>query len=208
MYQHVGDGVTDERGHFLIPETREANGLFRIVARGGTFADLATGATIQLDDTDELHSLLQFPIVDDRDDALVSPIGHTLIDAWTWAGSRRSGTWRRPSGTRTSTSRALWDAEWGLWRCTTRHAGHEPTAPVRATFVHAALSYLARNIAAAAGVGEQINVYTLLQAWTADLLPGGNLDPAKFDGNDGNDRTLGPASSSGSASPSRRARLR
>src|SRR5689334_991832 len=54
VYKHVGDDTTDERGHFFIPETREASGLFLMVARGGTFEDLATGATIQLDETDEL----------------------------------------------------------------------------------------------------------------------------------------------------------
>ena len=203
VYQHVGDDVTDERGHFLIPETREANGLFRIVARGGTFKDLATGATIQLDDTDELHSLLQFPIVDERDDALVSPIGH-LIDAWTWARLAPLGDMAAAfQDANEHVAKHFGNAEWGLL------ALHDlgtpatsPTAPVRATFVHAALSYLARNIAAAAGVSaQQINVYTLLQAWTADLVLGGGLDPAGFDGNDGNDRTLGSGLQLGECEP-------
>ena len=92
VYQHVGDDVTDERGHFLIPETREANGLFRIVARGGTFRDLATGATIQLDDTDELHSLTRFGLIALREDALVSPIGHLVARArWSPPRPRRPG---------------------------------------------------------------------------------------------------------------------
>jgi len=203
VYQHVGDDVTDERGHFLIPETREANGLFRIVARGGTFKDLATGATIQLDDTDELHSLLQFPIVDERDDALVSPIGH-LIDAWTWARLAPLGDLAAAfRDANEHVAKHFGNAEWG------RLALHDlgapatsPTAPVRAAFVHAALSYLARNIAAAAGVSaQQINVYTLLQAWTADLMPGGGLDPAGFDGNDGNDRALGSGLQLGECEP-------
>jgi hypothetical protein len=63
---HVGEAVTDATGHFVI-ETGTENGIFRITARSGTFEDLATGATIQLDNTDEIVSLIatgstRFPV--------------------------------------------------------------------------------------------------------------------------------------------------
>src|SRR5690606_4183985 len=112
IYQRVGEATTDAHGRFRIEETREANGLFRLVSRGGTYDDLATGATIQLDDTDELRSLLWFPIVDRRDDALVSPIGH-LIEARAWARSPILGdlTAAAEEATR-SLHRHFGDADW------------------------------------------------------------------------------------------------
>jgi hypothetical protein len=194
VYQHIGDDTTDERGHFLIPETRQANGLFLMVARGGTFEDLATGATIQLDDTDELHSLLQFPILADRDDGLVSPIGH-LIEAWAWAKLPELGdmTAALDDATAHLAKHFGQATQWGLQQLHDLGTpATSPTEPVRTAFVHAALSYLAHDIASAAGASaQQVNVYTLLQRWTADLVRDGMVDPAGFDGNDGNDATFG-----------------
>jgi len=61
-----------------------------------------------------------------------------------------------------------------------------PTEPVRAALVHAALSVLARDIADAAHAGPQeVNVYRLMQRWTADIRAG------TFDGNDGDSRAPG-----------------
>ena len=67
-----------------------------------------------------------------------------------------------------------------------------PTEPVRAALVQAALSYLVKDIADAAGASpQQLNVYTLLKRWTADLVPVTDADAAVWDGNDGNDRAYG-----------------
>jgi hypothetical protein len=194
VYKHVGDDTTDERGHFFIPETREASGLFLMVARGGTFEDLATGATIQLDGTDELRSFLQFPILADRDDGLVSPIGH-LIEAWAWATLPELGDMTAAVDDATAhLAKHFGQAtQWGLLKLHDLGTpATSPTEPVRTAFVHAALSYLAHDIASASGVSaQQVNVYTLLQRWTADLVRDGTVDPAGFDGNDGNDATPG-----------------
>ncbi len=193
IYQRVGEATSDEHGRFLIAETREANGLFHLVARGGSFEDLATGATIQLDDTDELHSLLWFPIVDRRQDALVSPVGHL---AWARAWSRFEALGDLTAAVEEATRslhRHFGQAEWGLLKLhDLGQPATSPTAPVRAAFVHAALSYLVKDIAAAAGASpQQVNVYTLVQRWTADLVRAHPDDLAVFDGNDRNDRAFG-----------------
>src|SRR5689334_4718576 len=65
---HVGDTITDADGRFAL-DTGTANGVLRVVARGGTYEDLATGATVELDDTDELRALIRYEILDLRDDA-------------------------------------------------------------------------------------------------------------------------------------------
>jgi hypothetical protein len=80
---HVGEAVSDATGRFEIPTGTE-NGIIRIRSRGGSFEDLATGATIDLDDTDEITSLIWYGLLDQREDALVSPIGH-LIETRTMA---------------------------------------------------------------------------------------------------------------------------
>src|SRR5690606_24514377 len=119
--------------------------------------------------------------------------GH-LIEARAWARSPILGdlTAAAEEATR-SLHRHFGDADWGLLE---PHdlglPATSPTAPVRAAFVHAALSYLVKDIAAAAGASpQQLHVYTLVQRWTADLVRRHDADPAVFDGNDGNDRAAG-----------------
>jgi hypothetical protein len=71
-----------------------------------------------------------------------------------------------------------------------------PTEPVRAAFVHAALSVLARDIAVDAQAGPQeVNVYRLMQRWAEDVRTG------PFDGEDGDDRTPGSGLQLGFCSP-------
>src|SRR5262249_35830245 len=142
----VGEAITDATGHFVM-ETGTQNGIFRITARGGTYDDLATGATIQLDDTDEIVSLITYDILDLREDALVSPIGQRV-------GGRRmerlpilgdmAAAFEESKG---SLHRHFGDVDWGAvtpWPLDRRAIS--PTEPVRAAFVHAALSVLARDI--------------------------------------------------------------
>jgi len=203
VYQRVGDATTGADGRFLIPETREANGLFRVVARGGAFEDLATGATIQLDDDDELQSLLWFPIVDQRDDALVSPIGH-LIAARAWSRLERFGDLKTSfDDAADHLARHFGQTEWSLVQLhDLGMSATSPTKPVRAALVHAALSFLVKDIAAAAGASpQQLNVYTLVQRWTADLVRVNDADPGVFDGNDGNDGALGSGLQLGACPP-------
>lgn len=210
VYRRVGDTMTDASGRFGLP-TRHANGLLRITVRGGSFEDLASGATIQLDPTDELTSLVWFELTEELEDALVSPIGH-LIDA-------RARVKLAALGDMTE---AVRDASSHLGR----HFGNitdwtrlrlvgldqpatSPTEPVRAALVHAALGSLARDIAAEAGSSPQeVNVFELAQQWAADLgsTPPGDAAasgeaPHVFDGNDGNDRRLGSGLQLGACAP-------
>lgn len=194
VYQHVGDAVTDHQdGSFLIPATREASGLFQLVSRGGSYVELATGATIELDATDEIRTLLWFPIIDRRDDALASPIGH-LVEARAWARFAALGDLAAAVEESTRLLHAHFGrANWSLLRLhDLSQPAVSPTEPVRAAFVHAALSYLVRDIAAEAGATPQtVNVFTLMKQWATDIVPSSPTDPGLFDGNDGNDRAPG-----------------
>jgi hypothetical protein len=183
---HLGETVTDETGGFAI-ETGTESGIFRITARGGTFVDLATGATIQLDRTDELVSLVSYSLLDLREDALVSPIGH-LVEARTMARLHELGDLTAAfEETKAGIHRHFGNVDWGAVRPRPLdQPAVSPTEPVRAAFVHAALSVLARDIAADAQAGPQdVNVYRLMQRWTDDVRTG------PFDGEDGDDRTAG-----------------
>ncbi|HSK01402.1 MAG TPA: hypothetical protein VK932_09180 [Kofleriaceae bacterium] len=202
----MGDAITDPSGRFVL-DAGLANGLIRIRASGGSFVDLATGATIQLDPTDALTSLVWFELVEVVEDALVSPIGH-LIDARTRVKLPALGDLTEAAKDASShLGRHFGNvADWtrlhlvGLDRPAT-----SPTEGVRAALVHAALSYLARDIAAEAGSSPQeVNVLGLTQRWAADLARG-PAEPAEavpvFDGNDGNDRRPGSGLQLGACAP-------
>src|SRR5690606_1071119 len=77
VFFHLGETVTDDAGRYAL-QTGTEIGIFRITAQGGAFEDLATGATIHLDDTDEIVSLISYSLLDLAEDALVSPIGHLV----------------------------------------------------------------------------------------------------------------------------------
>jgi hypothetical protein len=208
LFRHVGDVSTDESGKFVL-DTDLANGLLRITARGGSFVDLATRATIQLDPTDELTSLVWFDLAEVRGDVLVSPLGH-LIDARARVKLETLG----------DMAEAVQDASAHLGR----HFGDvkdwtrlrligldqpatSPTEQVRAALVQAALSYLAKDIAAEAGSSPQeVNVLELTQRWASDLerAPSSENsieDLPVFDGNDGNGRGPGSGLQLGSCAP-------
>ena len=151
----LGEAITDSNGRFSVDMGTE-NGLFWVRARGGTYDDLATGATIQLDDTDEIRSLVWHEILDLQDNALVSPIGN-MIEARTMARLAVLGDMMAAYEETTATlHRHFGRVSWGevrLWPLD--QPAISPTEPVRAAFVHAALSVLARDIAADAGAGPQ-----------------------------------------------------
>jgi len=183
---HLGETVTDDSGRYAMQTWTEA-GIFKITARGGTFKDLATGATIQLDDTDEIVSLTSYSLLDLTEKALVSPIGH-LVAARTMALLPVLGDMTAAFEESTdSLHRHFANVDWGAvvpWPLD--QPAISPTEPVRAAFVHAALSVLARDIAADAQAGPQaVNVYRLMQRWAEDVRAG------PFDGEDADDTTPG-----------------
>jgi hypothetical protein len=183
---HIGETVTDESGRYVL-ETGTENGIFRITARGGTYRDLATGATIQLDDIDEISSLISYQILALREDALVSPIGH-LIEASTMERLATLGDLTAAfEETRASFNQHFGNVDWGeVTPWPLDQPAVSPIEPVRAAIVHAALSVLARDISADAQAGPQeVNVYRLMLRWTEDVRAG------TFDGNDSDDRTAG-----------------
>ena len=188
ILSHIGDAVTDDAGRFEIElKTETEHGLFRLSAQGGAYQDLVTGATIQLDTHDEIVSLILFGLLPQRDDVLVSPIGH-MVEARTMERFRASGDLMTAfDEARTSFYHHFGNVDWGQvipWPLD--RPVPSPTEPVRATFVLAALSVLAQDIALDAGAGPQeVSVYRLVQKWTEDVRAD------TFDGNDGNNRTPG-----------------
>lgn len=180
---HVGDRTTDAAGHFEIP-TGLNSGYFLITTRGGSFVDYATGQTVVLDPSDELTALLYTDLLEDLTTGLVTPIthlAHRLIVARTTAGLDRSLV-----DSHTLVNAHLDQHFGGLrWEraAPASLAAHatSPTDEVRAAFVLAAWSMMARDIAAAAGQSAQeVNPYTL----ALDL--GEDIAAPPFDGNDGN----------------------
>jgi Bacterial Ig-like domain len=207
-YRGIGDATTDQEGRFSV-DTGLANGLLRISARGGWFMDDATQAPIQLDPSDEITSLVWFELVENRDDILVSPIGH-LIDARTRVKLDTLGdmteAWKDASS---HLGRHFGDVEdWSRLRMIgLDHPATSPTEEVRAALVHVALSFLVRDIAAEAGSSPQeVNVFRLTHQWASDLDPSREpADPVDdhpvFDGNDGNDRRPGSGLQLGVCAP-------
>jgi hypothetical protein len=184
---HITDTMTDDDGRFSV-EVGTYNGLLLLTASGGSFQDLATGATIQLDTNTSLETITRFALFDERDDVLVSPVG-ALIAARTRGRVTELGNvvaaerdaaehLDRHFGTVVDWSHVKLGS---LETSTT-----SPTEPVRAAFVQAALSFLARDIAAESGASPQeVNVLTLTQRWAVDAA----RDP--FDGNDHNALAFG-----------------
>jgi hypothetical protein len=184
---HIIDTTTDDDGRFSV-EVGKYNGLLLLTASGGSFQDLATGATIQLDTNTSLETVTRFALFDERDDVLVSPVG-ALIAARTRGRVSELGN--------------VVAAERDAAEHLNRHFGTvvdwshvklgsldtpstSPTEQVRAAFVQAALSFLARDIAAESGASPQeVNVLTLTQQWSVDIA----RDP--FDGNDHNALAFG-----------------
>jgi hypothetical protein len=196
LLHHVGDAFTDDAGRFaMLTGTR--NGIFKMTSHGGAFQDLATGATIQLDDTDELTSLIQFRLLDAIEDAGISPIGH-LVEAHTMARAPVLGNMTRAYETsKRSLHQHFGDVNWtSVLPWPLDQPASLATDSVRAGLILAALSVLARDIAAAAQAGPQeVNLYRLIQRWAEDLRS------VTFDGDDGDDRTTASGLQLGSCPP-------
>jgi hypothetical protein len=186
--RHVADTITDDQGRFSV-EVGIYSGLLRVTASGGSFVDLSTGTTIELDTANGLASIVPLDLLDARDDALVSPIGHLIATRTRWkAGQLREVEFPvREAEAEASDhlNRHFGNVDWTRQKLGSLEVvAISPTEPVRAAIVQAALSELAHDIASAAGASPQeVNVLTLTQQLAADLADG------TFDGNDHDDAT-------------------
>lgn len=189
---HVGDTTTDDQGQFAV-DPGLYNGLLLVTTSGGEFEDIVTGATIQLDANAGIKSLVPYEPLDSRDDILISPVG-ALIEART--RFKAAGVFHDDPepviAAQKDASQRLGNhfgnvREWTQEKLASLAvAATSPTEPVRAALVQAALSFLAHDIAAAAGASPQeVNVLTLTEQLAADIGQGG------FDGNDGNSLVFG-----------------
>lgn len=186
--EHIGDTLTDADGHFEML-TGTASGYFLITTRGGQFRDYATGQAVVLDPADELTALLYTDLLEDLTTGLVTPVSHLahrMIVARTAAGT---DAWLLDSYALVTQHL---DQHFGALRweraapASLADRATSPTDAVRAAFVLAAWSTMARDIAGAAGASvQEVNPYTLALALGRDLAAG------PFDGDDGNDRAAG-----------------
>jgi hypothetical protein len=193
---HIGDTTTDEDGRFSI-DVDAFSGLLLVTAKGGSFVDLATGATVQLDPGTGLESIEPLDLLEERDDALVSPIGH-LIATRTRAKMPEIGNIAMAErDAEDHLGRHFGNAPWMRIKLASLAASAtSPTEPIRAALVHAALSFLAQDLAQASGASPQeVNVLTLTQQLAADIKEG------TFDGNDQNSPVFGEGLQIGVCAP-------
>lgn len=183
---HVADTTTDDEGRFSV-DAGIRNGVLLITATGGSFVDAATGTTIQLDANDGLSSFVLLDLLDTRDDALVSPIGHLIVARTRYKAAGELHDARRPldlaePDAARRLGRHFGNVDWTRQKLASlQTVAISPTEPVRAALVQAALSELAHDIAVASGASPQeVNVLTLTQQLAADV------SEETFDGNDHN----------------------
>ena len=198
---HVGDTTTDDDGRFGGPDGLEVgklNGLFLITASGGSYTDLATGASIDLDPTTTLETITPFALFEARDDVLVSPVGHLIAARTRWKLNQLGDVPAAHADAAEHLNRHFGSiVDWTHLKLGALDAAAtSPTEAVRASIVHAALSFLAQDIATAAGASPQeVNVLALTKQLAADIAEG------TFDGNDGNAPTFGEGLQVGVCAP-------
>jgi len=198
---HVGNTTTDDDGRFGDPDGLEVgklNGLFLITASGGAYTDLATGASIELDPTTTLETITSFALFEARDDVLVSPVGHLIAARMRWKVSQLGDVLISHADAAEHLNRHFGSiVDWTHLKLGALDTtATSPTEAVRASLVHAGLSFLAQDIATAAGASPQeVNVLALTKQLAADIGEG------TFDGNDGNAPTLGDGLQVGVCAP-------
>jgi hypothetical protein len=171
---HVAGTTSDDQGRFSV-DVGIRNRVLLITATGGSFVDSATGATILLD------------LLDTRDDALVSPIGHLIVARTPWKAAGEFHDAPRPldlaeEDAAKRLGRHFGNVDWTRQKLASLEVvAISPTEPVRAALVQAALSELAHDIAIAAGASlQEVNVLRLTKQLAVDMGQG------TFDGNDHN----------------------
>jgi len=193
---HVGDTVTDDQGKFTL-DVSAYSGLLLVTAKGGSFTDLASRAVVEIDPGDGLESIVLMELFEVRDDALVSPVGHLVATRTRTKMDQLKDLTMAQEDAQASLDRQFAGVPWSRVRLASlATAATSPTEPVRAALVQAALSYLAKDIADAAGASSQeVNVLRLAQQLAVDLGQDG------FDGNDHDDPTLGSGLQLGTCGP-------
>jgi len=155
---HVTDTTTDDDGRFSV-DVGSYSGLLLVRATGGSFVDLSTGVTIQLDTDNGLASFVPLALGEQRDDVLVSPIGHLIVARTRSSTEKFSGAPHPVVLAEQAASEHL-NRHFGNVDWTRQKLGSldvvatSPTEPIRAALVQAALSELAHDIALAALRGQ------------------------------------------------------
>lgn len=171
---HVADTTTDDEGRFSV-DVGSYSGLLLLRAAGRAFVDLSTGAAIQLDAGSGLESFAALELGEQRDDVLVSPIGHLIVTRTrSSAGAFRDAQLPVRAAEQAASehlSRHFGNVDWTRQKLGSFAVpATSPTEAVRAALVQAAWSELAHDIATAAGASPQeVNVLTLTQQLAADL---------------------------------------
>jgi hypothetical protein len=188
----AGTVTTDASGRYGL-DVGLLNGLFLVEAAGGSYVEPTMGEMIALDAASTVRTLQHLPLLAVRTDALVSPVGHlthALAQALLEAG--QAGPDARLEDAHAMAAEHL-DRHFGdvTWEsavpANTSVPAPSPTEPVRAAFVQAGWPILAATLAAAADATlQEVNTFTLMEAWAADLAAG--PFPGAFDGNDGNEQ--------------------
>lgn len=186
---HVGDTTTDDQGHFTL-DVGIYNGLLLVTASGGQYTDLASGATITLDASAKLNAPVALDLLETRDDVLVSPVSHLIEARMREKLATYGDVMMAEADAEEHLDHHFGDVHWLKLKLQTLDTqATSPTEGVRAALVQAAFSYLTADIAAMAGASAQeVNVYTLIQAFATDLSDAAH---PTFDGNDGNSMNAG-----------------
>jgi hypothetical protein len=195
--RHVATGTTDDEGYFEAIPTSTAAGLLLLRTTGGTFRDFVSGETIELDSSTGLRALYRLEFFERREGLLVTPV-HSLIEAQFRYSAGQLGD--VPLGLRHAQERigahfggVDWDA---VVPAEVTQPASSPVDAVRAAFVLGGLSVLADDLRAASDSTPQaVNLFTLLNAVSADLAEG------VVDGNDGNDSAPGSGLQVGTCPP-------
>jgi hypothetical protein len=195
--RHVATGTTDDQGYFEAIPTDTAAGLLLLRTTGGTFRDFVSGETIELDSSTGLRALYRLEFFEKREGLLVTPV-HSLIEAqFRYSASQLGDV---TLGLRQAQERigahfggVDWDA---VVPAEVTQPAPSPVDAVRAAFVLGGLSVLADDLRAASDSTPQaVNLFTLLNAVSADLAEG------VVDGNDGNDSAPGSGLQVGTCPP-------
>lgn len=196
LREHVGEATTDSEGRFSL-DAGVYSGLFVVTASGGSYRERVGGAMVQLDEAEGIESIAWLDLLEDRDDVLVSPVGHLIAARMRTRVAELGDVSEAATEASETLGKHFANVDWTRIKVGSLDVpAVSPTEPVRAALVQAALSVLASDIANQAGASSQdVNVLELTHQLASDLSDG------VFDGNDNNDEAPGSGLQVGVCAP-------